>query len=228
MPTPLDLGAPWHVEGHQVVVADDFSGPSGDLDNRTTSTGSRAWRREIGQGQIELTGEGTGRVRGTVQEPCPGRTAYTIPWDEPRFADAGVEITPPGTKRGAGERGRGGIIFWQDERNYITLSIFLDDWYGTSIAAFFYRDGYEELYDAVWSNIGKRVRWGIPYRFRVTFDSSRFTAYVNDEPVLYRALHDIYPDWNELLVHRVGLVANWEWGADTGTIFKDFFVKGPK
>ena len=226
IPRPLDLGTPWHVEGSHVVARDDFDGLAGDLAGRPTPTGSKIWSRRVGQGEIWLTGDRAAKVSGTVAAPCPGRTAYTIPWDDARLADVSVEITPPGTHKGGGERGRGGVIFWQDRRNYITLSIFVDDWYGMSIAAFFYRDGYEELYDAVWSNIGKRVHWGMPYSFRVVFDSVRFTAYVNEEPVLHRALHDVYPDWIELLVHQVGLVANWEWGADTGTIFRRFVAKG--
>jgi hypothetical protein len=222
---PLDLGESWHPQGTRIVVRDDFESGPGELAGRSTPVGSRTWRRQVGQGEFLLTGSLALAVRGSVQEPCPGRTAYSIPWSNPRFADVSVQITPPGTRKGTGERGRGGVIFWQDAKNYITLSIFIDDWYGMSIAAFFYRDGYEELYDAVWSNIGKRVHWGMPYSFKVVFDSHRFTAFVNDEPVLYRALQDIYPDWDELLINETGLVANWEWGADTGTIFRHFVAK---
>jgi hypothetical protein len=101
----------------------------------------------------------------------------------------------------------------------------MDDWYGTSIAAFFYVDGFEELYDAVWTNVGKRIHWGVPYDFRVVFDGQRFLAFVNGEPVLYRALSDIYPDWHRLQINQVGLVANWEWGNDTGSVFQNFVAR---
>jgi hypothetical protein len=224
IPVPLELEAPWAPKGQVIVARDEFGGDPGDLAGRTTSVGSRTWRREVGRGQF-MVNDDAARVRATLKDPCPGRTAYTIPWHNAAFADLSVRITPPGTKPGAGERGRGGIIFWQDAQNYITLSIFLDDWYGTSIAAFFYRDGYEELYDAVWSNIGRRVYWGIPYDFRAVFDGTQFTAYVNGEPILYRALRDVYSDWAEQRIARVGLVANWEWGADTGSAFHDFVAR---
>jgi hypothetical protein len=225
VPRQIDLGMAWTIQGDRVVAADDFTGPAGDLAGRVTATGGLSWRRLLGHGEFQLNGEGAAKVRGSVTEPCPDRTAYTVPWSSHRLADVSVEITPPGTHKGVLERGRGGVVFWQDADNYITLSVFIDDWYGMSIAAFFYRDGYEELYDAVWSNIGKRIHWGVPYRFRVVFDSTRFTAYVNDEPVLYRALHDVYPDWQQLLINEVGLVANWEWGTDTGSIFRDFVAR---
>ena len=102
----------------------------------------------------------------------------------------------------------------------------MNDAYGTSISAFFQVDGFEELYDAVWTNVGRRIRWGVPYDFRVAFDGSRFLAFVDGEPVLYRALSDIYPDWAGMEIHRVGMVVNWEWGNDTGTTFRDFVARG--
>jgi hypothetical protein len=222
IPSPLDLGEPWNGQGTSEVARDGFDGQPGELADRRTEVGAKVWRKAIGIGEFRLTGDGAAKVQATLKQPCPGRTAYTIPWENPTFADLSVEITPPGTQKGLGERGRGGVIFWQDDENYITLSLFLDDWYGMSIAVFFYRDGYEELYDAIWSNIGRRVHWGMPYSFRVAFDSERFTAYVNDEPVLHRALSDAYADWRELKINQVGLVANWEWGSDTGTVFRRF------
>lgn len=65
----------------------------------------------------------------------------------------------------------------------------------------------------------------MPYDFRVAFDGQRFTAFVNGEPVLHRALSDAYADWPELRIAEVGLVANWEWGADTGTMFRHFVAR---
>jgi hypothetical protein len=49
-----------------------------------------------------------------------------------------------------------------------------------------------------------------------------FTAFVDEEPVLCRALTDVYPQLSRLAIHRVGIVANWEWGNDTGTHFRYF------
>ena len=91
-----------------------------------------------------------------------------------------------------------------------------------SIAAFFQWEGFEELYDAVWSNVGRRMHFGVPHDFRVTFEEELFQASIDGEPVLYRALSDVYPDWNKFLIRRVGIVANWEWGQDTGSVFQSF------
>jgi hypothetical protein len=142
------------------------------------------------------------------------------------MADVQVEVTPPGTRRHQGHRGRGGILFWQDPDNYIILSIYLDDCIETaSLASFFLLNGFEDVYDAVWSNLGARVQWGERFTLRVVFDGQRFVGHVNGEPVLYRALEDVYPGAARLSINRVGIVANWEWGDDTGTVFQDFVAK---
>ena len=147
--------------------------------------------------------------------------------DDPAFADVEVEIVPPGTRQGEGERGRGGIVVWQDARNYFIVNTWLDDVYdGTSISSFFFLDGREDLYRAVWTNAGRRVTWGVPYRLRVATDGVRYLVYVDDEPVLYRALHDVYPSFTRLSIRKVGVAANWEWGDDTGSRFRRFSAKG--
>lgn len=225
IPEAFDFEAPWFLEGDNVLIQDHFDGEPVDLSGRTVDLGIGTWRREIGQGTFQLTGEGAVKVLATAVNPCPGRTAYTVEWPNPNFADVKVKVTPPGIGKGMKEMGRGGLIFWQDSRNYISLSLFLGDYPAMSIAAFFYLDGYEELYDAVWTNIGKRIYWGVPYDFRVVFDGKRFLAFVNEEPVLYRVLSDVYPDWEHFLINRVGIVANWEWGNDTGSVFQDFVAK---
>jgi hypothetical protein len=224
-PPTLDLGPFRFPKGDQLVVEDDFDGPPSDLDGRVTTLGNRSWRKEIGKGAFRLTGNHSAQVAATVAAPCPGRTAYTIDWGSPNFADISVAITPPGTCKGNREKGRGGLIFWQDPQNYITWSLFHGDFPASSIAAFFCRNGFEELYDAVWTNIGSRVDWGVPFDFRVVSDGRRFLTFINDEPVLYRALSDVYPDWNYISINRVGLVANWEWGTDTGSLFQNFIAK---
>jgi len=216
------VDGPSFAAGVEVVVRDDFRGAPGDLAGHVTSLGGQAWSRDIGRGHFDLTGRGSARVRATASEPCPGRTAYMIEWPSPALADLEVTITPAGISRGTREKGRSGLILWQDPDNYITVTAFVEDWPAMSIAAFFRLDGFEELFDAVWSNVGTRLHWGEPHRFRVTFDGCEIAAYINGEPVLYRSLGDVYPGARRLAIRRAGLVANWEWGNDTGSSFADF------
>ncbi|OKH23041.1 nucleotide-binding protein [Hydrococcus rivularis NIES-593] len=226
IPRGLDLGSPWIAQGTQVVVSDDFDGAARNLERKTTSIGNKVWHKEIGRGAIALSGSGTAKVQANAQSPNPGRTAYTIAWDNPNLADLQVDITPPGTDRGQGHKSRAGLIFWQDANNYIIVNNWLDDFYGgASVSSFFYLDGFEELYDAVWTNVGSRIYWGVPYTLRVVFDGMHYMAFVNGEPVLYRALTDVYPDTPRLAINRVGIVANWEWGNDTGSLFDNFIAK---
>lgn len=213
---------PRPVQGNLVVVADTFAGPAGDLDGHVTTQGRRKWTRTIGRGVIELTGRCSAKVRATAADPCPGRTAYLIDWPEPNFADIQATITPAGKRRGTLEKGRAGLIFWQDADHYLILSAFVESWPAMSIAAFFQMKGFEELFDAVWTNVGSRMHWGEPHVFRVVFDGAAFTAYLNGEPVLYRALRDVYPRCTWRQIRRVGIVANWEWGNDTGSTFENF------
>jgi hypothetical protein len=210
--------------GTRIVLRDGFEGPSADL-SEPRGPSLPSWRREIGRGAFHLTGQGAARVVASPENPCPGRTAYTVEWPSPGFADLQVTITPPHTGRKVVDKGRAGLIFWQDPDNYITLSAFVEDRPAMSIAAFFQRDGFEELFDAVWSNVGDRMHWGVPHDFRVVFAEGRFLASIDGEPVLSRALRDVYPDWNRFEVRRVGIVANWEWGTDTGSTFQGFVAR---
>jgi hypothetical protein len=223
VPTELDMGSPWWRLGQRIVVSEDFEGPEGDLEGKRTTTGDRTWQRTIGIGRIQLTGHSGARIDATAKRPNPGRTAYTFDWPHSDFVDLEVEITPPGSEKGQGEHGLCGFVLWQDPRNYITLNIWRCDAYdGASISTFFQLNGFEDLYDAIWSNVGNRVYWGQPHRLRLAFDGMHYMALVNDEPVLYRALTDVYPDARRLMIRRVGLLANWEWGDDTGSVFRSF------
>lgn len=227
IPAALRLGEPWVAAGQCLLVSDDFSGPAGALAGRRTPLGGKLWRKALGSGAIDLTGNGTAKVRASVHAPNPGRLLYTVDWDQSDFADVQVEVTPPGSDRGQGEQGRAGLVFWQDGDHYIIVNTWLNDGYdGASISSFFYLRGFEDLYDAVWTNIGSRVFWGIPYTLRMVFDGMRYTTFVNGEPVLYRALTDVYPELPRLTINRVGIVANWEWGNDTGSVFHHFCAKG--
>jgi hypothetical protein len=220
-----DLSRPWFRQGQEALVSDDFDGSTGDLDGRAVSGPGRFWSRTLGAGVFRLTGERGVRVQASVARPNPGRTAYTIGWDATDFADLEVRVTPPGSGRGQNERGRGGVVFWQDDHNYITVSLWMNDTYGFSLSSFFHLNGYEELYDAVWTNIGQRVHWGVPFHLRVAFDGNHYLAQIDGESVLHRALTDVYPFATRLEIHRVGLVANWEWGNDTGTLFQEFVAR---
>lgn len=223
LPVGLDQGKPWWRLGQQEVVTENFEGPARDLDGKSTTTGARTWRRTIGSGHIDITGEGSAKFRASVRQPDLGRLAYTVDWSYLEFADLEVEITPPGTGPGQGERGLCGFILWQDPQNYVMLNIWLHEAYGgASISTFFLLDGFEDLYDAIWSNVGNRIFWGRTHRLRITFDGMRYMAFVDDEPVLYRALADVYPDAKSLQIRRVGLLGNWEWGTDTGSVLRRF------
>lgn len=226
IPPALKLGTPWQAQGAEVFVSERFDGPIRELAGKPVEKGTGHWRKELGRGRIMLTGKDSARVDGSAQQPNPGRLAYTVDWVNPDLADLSVDVMPPGTDRRQGEKGRGGLIFWQDPDHYITISHWLDDTYGgASLSSFFHISGFEEIYDAVWTNVGKRVLWGKRHRLRVVFDGMNFLAYIDGEPVLYRALSDVYPQVKRLSIQRVGIVANWEWGNDTGSVFSRFVAK---
>jgi hypothetical protein len=222
IPTQLDLGSPWCKKGKQILVADDFVGEPGHLEGRNTTVGKKIWRKDLGKGKFALTGDGKVRVIDAKIKPYPGRTSYTVDWDNSNFADVRVDITPPGTERNQRERSRAGLIFWQDSKNYFIVNIWLNDNYkSAALSSFFHLDGGEEIFDGAWTNLGDRVTWGITYNFRVAFDGMHYTAFINNEPVFYRALTDIYPTVSSLNINRVGIVVNWEWGDDTGSSFEN-------
>jgi hypothetical protein len=56
----------------------------------------------------------------------------------------------------------------------------------------------------------------------MVFDGCKYTVFVDGQPVLYRALADVYRDYGRFSTNRVGLLANWEWGNDTGSTFQKF------
>ncbi|MBK8988848.1 MAG: nucleotide-binding protein [Chloroflexi bacterium] len=226
VPAEFAFAPSWQPGKRVMAVADNFAGEAADLNGHKTSVGGKVWQKDFGRGTITLRGDEAAGVVGGPTSPNPGRTFYTIPWDDPAFAELEVEVTPPGSVRGDWEHGRGGFVFWQDEHNQLLVNTWLDDSYqGASISSFFYINGFEEIFDAVWSNVGGRIHWGRPYRLRVAFDGVHYMAYVNDEPVLYRALTDVYPQFNRLTIRRVGILANWEWGNDTGTVFRQFTAR---
>ncbi|MFA5898198.1 MAG: oxidoreductase [Hyphomicrobium sp.] len=222
LPSAIKFKPAWARLGTDIHVRDDFAATRGDLAGRAPSLGRGVWEKTVGIGILAL--EGTkAHVRATSANRNPGRTFYTLPWADPNFADLEVKITPPGTGRGDGNNGRGGLVFWQDKDNYISFSTWLDDVYeGASIALFTKRHGFEELYDAVWTMVGDKIYWGKPYRMRVAFDGNHFVLMLNDEPVMQRCLKDIYPEDAPLRIERIGMAVNWEWGDDAGSHFENF------
>ena len=232
IPPALDVGTvPMPMAAGPVgeLVVDGFDGPAGDLAADRIPSGAPTWVRVLGIGVMERTGDGQARVRADRSKPNPGRTVYAVRWDDPTFADLAVTVVPPGTARTEGHQARGGIAMWQDAENHLVINNFMDDVsVGVSISAFLRVFGHEQMYDydATWSNVGDRIRHGVPYRLRVVFDGERFVVYVDGEMVLYRALTDYRAEAPRLTIKGVGLVANWEWGDDTGTAFDDFVARG--
>lgn len=213
--------------GVATLAADAFTGPARPLEGGVTSTGSLPWTRRIGRGRIEVTGDGAARVVATASAPNPGRTAFTLPWRSTALADLSVTMTIPGEGPGLWHKPRGGFLFRQDDDNFLIVSLWRGDEYpGASLSSFFQYRGFEDTYDAVWSNIGRRAWYGEQVRLRVAFDGRQFLAELDGQPVLYRRLTDFYADAPPLLVNEVGLVVNWEWGDDTGTVFRDFRALG--
>lgn len=227
IPDELVAGAPWLPASGVTAVADPLRGEPGDLAGRSTPVGGRLWRRLFGAGRLEVTGDDGARWSASVTEPLPGRTIYAIDWDDPEFAELEVTLTPPGTGRGQREHGTSGFCLWQDADNHLLVNTWLDDCYaGASLSSFFTLDGFEDLYDAIWTNVGERVTWGRPLRLKLVSDGLRYTVFVDGEPVLHRSLADVYPGRRPLRIRKVGLLGNWEWGADTGSRFADFRAAG--
>jgi hypothetical protein len=222
LPPALDVGAPWQPPASQPEFDERFDLEADDLDGASTPSGGRLWERSLGPGGIVLRGEGQARVRATRDEPNPDRTVFTVPWDDPTFADVSVEMTIPGTARGQGENGRVGLVFWQDADNFLIINYYVDDVFdGASISTFYHLDGYENMYDAVWTLIPD-VRWGTRCTLRAAFDGERFLSWSNGEACLVRALTDVYPATPPLTINRVGIIVNEEWGNDTGTTIHRF------
>jgi hypothetical protein len=226
MPAAIRFDAPWNRLGTRTIIADNFIGPPGDLAGRMPARGEGMWEKTLGVGCIEIDGTSGARVRATAEKPNPGRTLYTVPWCRRDFADLEVTITAPGSGRGQKHYCRCGLTFWQDKDNYLCFTGYVDDDYnGSSIALFTKRHGFEELYDAIWTMLWDKINWGKSFRLRVACDGNHFIVFVDDEPVMQRALTDLYPDDPALRITRVGLAISWEWGNDTGSRFEAFTAR---
>ena len=226
IPAQFDMGAPWLRKGTQAIVEDNFVGAAGDIDGRTASAGSAQWRRIMGEGRIELNGMGAARVCASRDAPCPGRTAYCIDWPHADFADVEVTITPAGSRAGNKEHTSSGLILYQDAHNFVIVNAWRSDSYpGGSVSTFFKFGGFEDIYDAIWTNVADRVRYGHAVRLRLCSDAERYIAFLDDEPVLYRAYRDVYLELPLFHIRKVGIIANWEFGNDTGSSFEHFLAR---
>lgn len=220
---PSDIAPFWAPSGTQELLRDQFAGLCGPLDDRIVPGTDRRWIRALGQGRFEITGQGEVRVCATRAAPNPGRTAYVIDWSNAEGVEVVVQIIPPGTRPGDGELGRGGILIGQDDDTYLIVNNWFDDQFaGASLSSFHRVEGHEELRRAVWTNCGKRIRRGMAHTLSVVCDGNRYLARIDGEPVLFRAITDVYPSARRMRICRVGLVANWEFGDDTGTRFRSF------
>jgi hypothetical protein len=208
-----------------------FTAPEGDLAGRPGPLGPGGrcgpWERTLGTDRFLLRRGGL-EVDASLGAPSRGRTLYTVPWDRPAFADLAVTMRPPGARRGHGHRGRAGVVLWQDQASYVVVNTWLDDDFaGSSISVFPHLGGFEDVFDAVWVNVGERVRWGVPFELRVVCDGESLLLLVDSAAVLYRRFADIDPRHPRLAVARVGLAVNWEWGTDTGTTFTRLVARHP-
>ncbi|MCC6435380.1 MAG: hypothetical protein IT196_10165 [Acidimicrobiales bacterium] len=221
----------------RVPVLDGTPRPDGPglLGHRPVAEGGPVWEHTIGNTAFLLDGDGavvqpvpspTGGAKGKLAALVRAeehRNAYTLPWPDPTSADAIVTLVAPGSGPGQGQRGRGGLVFRQDADHQLIVNTWIDDEYGgTSVSSFLRIGGFEDVYDAVWTNVGRRITYGHPYDLRVAFDGETYAVFVNDEPVLYRRISDIVPSAPPLRIERLGIVSNWEFGDDTGTRFLRF------
>jgi hypothetical protein len=222
----------WSPRGAREVLRDDFADGTGELDGRVLpgaadgDTARGTWVRSFGSGRFDLLRASLGggaKVRGEPGNPCPMRTLYTLPWSNPAFAEIEARMTPPGTGRFQRQGGRSGVVLWQDARNHLIVNLWLHDGYdGASISSFLVVNGFDDVYNAVWTNVGGRVKWNQSFRLGVAFDGDRYLVRVDDEPVIVRRVADVYPRAQRFDINRVGLASNWEWGLDTGTVFHEF------
>jgi len=56
--------------------------------------------------------------------------------------------------------------------------------------------------------VGTKVQHGKPVTLRLVCDGLRYMVLVDGEPVLYRALTDVYADYPPIAIHKVGLITN--------------------
>lgn len=219
------LDDPIELTGRFGVTAPDLAG---------CTTGGRTWRHAVGKRRMHVSDDSAvvgdsvpvaSHKLARLVRPSGQRTAYVLDWDG-HAGSIATEITPPGTERGEGHAGRGGLILFQDPDNYFIVNNWLDDEYGgASVSAFRRLNGHEEVFDAVWTNVGQMITWGRRHELALGFDTTGFTAYVDGVAVLGKEFSDVYPSNGSLQVNAVGICTNWEFGDDTGSRFHSFTAR---
>lgn len=210
LPPILELGRPWQAKGQQTAFAPYLS--------HATDSLLVTWEPTLGPGVL-MPAEGGLTIEATGLE----RTVYTIPWDHPQLADLECEILPPESHKKKPSQCRAGLCFWQDAQHHLVVALWLDQT-EHAVASMLRFAGYEDPYGEVCTNMPDRLYPGVPVRLRVVCDGEQFQVYLDDEPVLYRALHDIYPGANRLNIQRVGLALSG-YAEDTGSIFRTFIAR---
>jgi hypothetical protein len=225
VPTALRVPSVALVRPGVTEVDDSFEGAPGELSGRACATGD--WERTEGEGHFELDGPGHLQVRATPTDPFPGRTIYTVPWPHSDFAEVKTTLELPRSRPGEAEKCRAGVVLWQDSANMVLLNLWTDDTRRpfASTSTFFVIDGHEDVYDAVWTNVGRLIGTGPVHELAVAFDGMEYYVRLDDELVLWRSIRDVYPKARRLAIRRVGLLVNWEWGNDTGSRFHRFRVR---
>ena len=222
VPTALRVPSIALVHPGATEIDDSFEGAPGELSGRPCATGN--WERTEGEGHFELDGSGHLQVRATPTDPFPGRTLYTVPWPHSDFAEVRTTLELPRSRPGEAENCRAGVVLWQDPANMVLLNLWTDDTRRpfASTSTFFVIDGHEDVYDAVWTNVGRLISTGPVHDLAVAFDGMDYYVRLDDELVLWRSIRDVYPKAQRLAIRRVGLLVNWEWGNDTGSRFHRF------
>ncbi len=224
IPTGLASGLADDIRGigDTVLIDDDFSAaePGTLLEGRAAGPGL-TWRRSLGTGRFVIGSPGRVMV-----ESAPDRTAFTVPWPGAGLADIRAVIVP---HRHDGAMARAGLVSMQDDDNYLCVNLWFNDRSdgAASVSSFLTIDGHEDIYDAVWVNVERRIQWDRPVEVGLVFDGRLYQVSLDDEPVMWRRLDDVYADAEPMRIERVGLLANWEWGLDTGSEFRRFLAKAP-
>jgi len=204
LPAALSLGKARQAKGRQIAFAPYLNHPAKSL--------LVSWEPTLGPGILTLAEGGL-----TIEKSGNERTLYTIPWDQAELADLESEILP------VGQQSRAGVCFWQDAQHHLVVALSLDH-NERAVVGMLRFAGYEDPYSKVWSRAPDLLYHGAPVRFRVAFDGEQFQAYLDEEPVLYRALRDIYLGADRLRIHRVGLALSG-WGQDSGSIFHRWIAR---
>lgn len=210
LPPTLELGQPWQAKGQQTAFAPYLSYATDSL--------LVTWEPTLGPGVLMPAEGGL-----TIEAAGLERTVYTIPWDHPQLADLESEILPPESHKKQPSQCRAGLCFWQDAQHHLVVAVWLDQT-ERAVTSMLRFAGYEDPYGRVCTNVPDRLYPGVPVRLRVVCDGEQFQVYLDDEPVLYRALRDVYPGADRLNIRRVGLALSG-YAEDTGSIFRTLIAR---